>query len=118
MRRSTPGTSAQAGPFETLTKSQRGKNLGLLLSFGTSLLLGLALPTDAAPCTCRYKGNDYSVGDVICLKGPDGPQMAQCGYVLNNTSWNMTKAPCPTASNTLQNQTKIPKVPALPTKAS
>ncbi len=44
--------------------------------------------------------------------------MAQCGYVLNNTSWNMTKAPCPTASNTLQNQTKIPKVQALPTKAS
>lgn len=46
-------------------------------------------------CTCRYKGQDYGLGESICLKGQDGPRMATCGMVLNNTSWRFSDAPCP-----------------------
>ena len=45
-------------------------------------------------CTCRYKGQDYQQGDMLCLNSPEGPQLAQCGFVLNNTSWNFTGMSC------------------------
>ena len=43
------------------------------------------------PCTCRFDGNDFEVGDRVCIRG----RMAQCGMSLNNTSWTFTDAPCP-----------------------
>lgn len=46
-------------------------------------------------CTCRYKGQDYGLGESICLKGSDGLRMATCAMVLNNTSWELSNAPCP-----------------------
>lgn len=46
------------------------------------------------PCTCRFQGQDYQLGDKICLNLPNGPQQAECGFVLNNTSWNMTGTSC------------------------
>ncbi|MCK7611521.1 hypothetical protein [Roseibium sediminicola] len=46
-------------------------------------------------CTCRYKGQDYGLGESICLKGSDGMRMATCAMVLNNTSWEFSNAPCP-----------------------
>jgi len=46
-------------------------------------------------CTCRYQGQDYGVGESICLKGSDGMRMATCAMVLNNTSWSFSNAPCP-----------------------
>ncbi|MET1415542.1 hypothetical protein ABVF61_24945 [Roseibium sp. HPY-6] len=49
-------------------------------------------------CTCRYKGEDYGIGESICLKSPDGMQMATCSMVLNNTSWKFSNAPCPYSS--------------------
>jgi len=58
-------------------------------------------------CTCRYKGQDYQVGDMLCLSSPDGPQLARCGFVFNNTSWNFTGTGClysaadPTSPRTL-----------------
>ncbi len=43
------------------------------------------------PCTCRFDGSDFEVGDRVCIRG----RMAQCGMYLNNTSWTFTDAPCP-----------------------
>lgn len=45
-------------------------------------------------CTCRYKGQDYRLGQMVCLRSPAGPQMARCGMVLNNTSWQFTGRFC------------------------
>lgn len=51
-------------------------------------------------CTCRYKGEDFHLGDIVCLSTPKGPRMAQCEMALNNTSWTITDGPCPTARDT------------------
>ncbi len=48
----------------------------------------------ASNCTCRYRGQDFELGDRVCLNSPDGPQQAECGFVLNNTSWNFTGLSC------------------------
>ncbi|NRG18879.1 hypothetical protein HPQ64_14395 [Rhizobiales bacterium] len=49
-------------------------------------------------CTCRYRGADYQLGDVVCLSGPNGPWLAQCQIVLNNTSWQRIETQCPITS--------------------
>jgi hypothetical protein len=49
-------------------------------------------------CTCRYQGQDFHLGEVICLSTSSGPRIAQCEMALNNTSWTITEGPCPTAS--------------------
>ncbi len=46
-------------------------------------------------CTCRYKGQSYALDSCVCLSTSDGPRMACCGMVLNNTSWKFTKQHCP-----------------------
>ncbi|MHC5653484.1 hypothetical protein [Stappia sp. ICDLI1TA098] len=48
-------------------------------------------------CTCRYFGEKYSIGETVCLRGPEGPRMARCAMNQNNTSWKMLEDPCPTA---------------------
>lgn len=45
-------------------------------------------------CSCRYKGQDIPVGGQVCLKTPDGPRIATCGFELNNTSWKFTQQSC------------------------
>ncbi len=47
------------------------------------------------PCTCRFQGADFGLGEEICMKRPAGSTMARCEMVLNNTSWKFTEAPCP-----------------------
>lgn len=73
----------------------------------SALLMALALfPAAAANswageninCTCRYRGADYQLGDVVCLNGPNGPRLAQCQIVLNNTSWQRLETQCPITS--------------------
>jgi hypothetical protein len=61
------------------------------------LVLGSGSPASAqnVSCTCRYQGQDFGLGDSICLKSADGLRMATCEMVLNNTSWKMSNAPCP-----------------------
>ena len=46
-------------------------------------------------CICRAQGRTFSVGESACLRTASGPRMAQCGMVLNNTSWQFTERPCP-----------------------
>ena len=47
------------------------------------------------PCTCRFQGVDFGLGEEICMKRPAGSTLARCEMVLNNTSWKFTEAPCP-----------------------
>ena len=48
-------------------------------------------------CTCRYFGQDFSLGTTVCLKGPDGPRLARCAMNQNNTSWKVLEQSCPSA---------------------
>lgn len=75
----------------------------ILVIFGI-VVLG-SLPSQVAhadgagiPCTCRAAGGaSHPVGAIVCLDTPNGPRLAECGRVLNNTSWTFLSAPCPTA---------------------
>jgi hypothetical protein len=48
-----------------------------------------------AECYCRAQGRMFTVGETACLRTGDGPRIAECGMVLNNTSWRFTERPCP-----------------------
>lgn len=67
-------------------------------------------------CTCRYKGQDYGIGESICLKGPGGMRMATCSMVLNNTSWKFSEGVCPVSAleDRQPNMTPIPGMPEIP----
>lgn len=47
-------------------------------------------------CTCRFLGKDFLIGESACIRGA----LATCSTYLNNTSWSITKEPCPIALNT------------------
>jgi hypothetical protein len=49
----------------------------------------------SADCVCRAQGRTFAVGESACLRTATGPRLAQCGMVLNNTSWQFTERPCP-----------------------
>ena len=42
-------------------------------------------------CTCRYRGQDYKIGDAVCIRG----NLAVGETFLNNTSGSISKTPCP-----------------------
>jgi hypothetical protein len=48
-----------------------------------------------AECYCRAQGRIFAVGESTCLRTASGPRLAECGMVLNNTSWQFTERPCP-----------------------
>ena len=51
-------------------------------------------------CTCRAASQSYAVGTCACLDRPGGGnELACCGTVLNNTSWQFTGKSCPIARN-------------------
>jgi hypothetical protein len=75
-----------------------------------SLGAGLARAHDPAParqdlaqsqghdpmnCYCLAQGKSFAVGETACLRTAEGPRIAECGMVLNNTSWQFTAKPCP-----------------------
>jgi hypothetical protein len=55
----------------------------------------MAQAAHAADCICRAQGRTYAVGESACLRTTAGPRIADCGMVLNNTSWLFTERPCP-----------------------
>lgn len=64
--------------------------------------LAIAPPAVAASeCRCRYKGASAAEGETVCLATADGPRLARCERVLNNTSWTFLDAACPTAKLSL-----------------
>jgi hypothetical protein len=46
------------------------------------------------PCLCRYKGTSLPLGAEVCLTTVDGPRIARCDLLLNNTTWVPTATPC------------------------
>ncbi|WP_186394072.1 hypothetical protein [Stappia sp. TSB10GB4] len=49
-------------------------------------------------CPCRYFGVKYRIGETVCLRGPDGPRLARCSMMLNNTTWETLDRSCPTSA--------------------
>lgn len=70
-----------------------------------SLLTTLALCTLATAveagenCTCRARNVEAQEGQTVCVRTPNGSQMARCEKVLNNTSWRFLGTPCPVSEN-------------------
>jgi hypothetical protein len=50
-----------------------------------------------ADCKCMANGRVFHHGEIACLRLPSGPQLAQCGMVLNNSSWIKLQDGCPLA---------------------
>lgn len=72
--------------------------MSLLFSVISLLPVQALAQQNNIPCTCRYQGEDFELGQEICLKSPSGEAIARCEMMLNNTSWKFTKTPCPIAS--------------------
>jgi hypothetical protein len=64
------------------------------------LLFPASLWTTAAfaDCQCMANGRTFHHGEIACLHLPSGPQLAQCGMVLNNSSWIKLQDGCPVAA--------------------
>ena len=46
------------------------------------------------PCRCRFAGNEFRLGDTVCMNTHLGVQLARCDLLLNNTSWVPIGVPC------------------------
>jgi hypothetical protein len=53
-----------------------------------------ALGATAAGGTCRAQGRHFELGQTACLTTPNGPRLATCAMVLNNSSWQFSEVPC------------------------
>ena len=51
----------------------------------------------SADCTCRAGGENYELGQTVCLSTPQGFRLAVCAMVLNNTSWKISSDACVSA---------------------
>lgn len=72
----------------------------------TLLLIYSALAHSAGgDCSCRAKNVVAYEGEVVCLSTPNGPRLAVCEKVLNNTSWKFLPQNCPPEKYTEQKQT-------------
>ncbi len=71
---------------------------GVALAEGAS---GVVPSGEAAqiPCLCRYAGTTYEQAECACLPTPNGPRLACCGKVLNNSSWMFLGESCLLSQN-------------------
>lgn len=69
---------------------------------GSCLIALAALAASHVParadCECRANGRQFQQGQLVCLKLPDGAQLARCGMELNNSSWKKVQDGCPSAA--------------------
>lgn len=61
--------------------------LATLMVLGISSVAVMAGPN----CTCRFAGQNYKEGSVLCIRG----KLSKCDFVLNNTSWKIIADTCP-----------------------
>ena len=75
-----------------------GAIVGLLLSAAIPAMAqdgqSLENAAQSIPCTCRFKGHDIPVGQMMCLDLPSGEVTAVCDRVLNNTAWKTVQQGC------------------------
>jgi hypothetical protein len=72
-----------------------GGALLLLLGSEASAQQTPSSPQHGPDCTCRVEGRSIAVGATACLRTAEGPRIAECAMVLNNTSWHITTTTCP-----------------------
>ncbi|EKF40991.1 hypothetical protein NA8A_17520 [Nitratireductor indicus C115] len=82
----------------------------LLLAGGIVLMMAAATSAAKADCLCRANGEQYKHGQLVCLKLPQGSQLARCDKVLNNASWKFLGQSCERISGL---QSPAPKPPLL-----
>ena len=73
---------------------------------GTMIFLWPGIVSADPNCTCRYRGQSYTVSSCVCIDTGEGPRLACCGLVLNNTSWSFMDQACPMASQNPQGITR------------
>jgi len=66
----------------------------LSISFGAAVLAATLSVPAQADCTCRAQGRLFEQGQAVCLATANGPRIATCGMVLNNSSWELSQTPC------------------------
>lgn len=49
-------------------------------------------------CICRFNGQEYRLGQIVCISSPSGSTLSRCGLHLNNTSWVPLGVPCTTSA--------------------
>jgi len=81
------------------------------MAIGLFLPAFLWTPPAMADCKCMANGRVFHHGEIACLRLPSGPQLAQCGMVLNNSSWIKLQDGCPVAE-TSGNVSADPTTPA------
>jgi hypothetical protein len=74
----------------------------LLFSLSAAALAALLSTSALADCTCRAQGRIFEQGQAVCLATPNGPRIATCGMVLNNSSWEFSQSPCVYSQPVLQ----------------
>jgi len=55
-------------------------------------------PVELPPCTCRASGQDWRVGQTVCLRTAGGERLAICTTDENVTTWRISNVPCATSS--------------------
>lgn len=60
------------------------------------------------PCRCRFGGQDYRLGETVCMATAQGTVLTRCDLLLNNTSWIPTSTSC-----TLSDGPMLPQGPAM-----
>jgi hypothetical protein len=69
-----------------------------ILIAAAAILVGVASSSASADCTCRARDSIRALlGETVCIPTSNGPRLARCDQVLNNTSWTFLEAPCPQA---------------------
>lgn len=70
----------------------------ILFGLATAALAAASISPASADCTCRAPGFVAHHGETVCLNTPQGPRLARCEMVLNNSSWKFLQDGCPEAS--------------------
>lgn len=78
-------TTAQAEPGQPTAKPDPRITPGQVIDGWTGLPI---------PCRCRYQGETYRLGDVVCMRTHLGTVLTRCELFLNNTSWMPSREPC------------------------
>jgi hypothetical protein len=55
-------------------------------------------PVELPPCTCRASGQDWRIGQTVCLRTSGGERLAICTTDENVTTWRISNVPCATSS--------------------
>ena len=64
------------------------------------------------PCRCRFQGQEYRLGEEVCMSTHTGIVLTRCDLLLNNTSWIPTGTPC-----TISRLHTLPTAPTAATNA-